>query len=323
MSERAEHESGWRRALAPAKVNLTLDVLGRRADGYHELDTTMVALGLADVLGARRMPRTGLALRLSGPHAGGIPGDERNLAWRAAAAVLDAAERAGALGRGCGLELELAKEIPDQAGLGGGSSDAAAALLAAEAALGFELDARARRAVLAELGSDCVFFLEAAATGFARCRGRGEQVEPWAPVFQEWSVALIAPEVRVPTAAVYAALGRSLYTLPRAPNVRASPLSSSEHDARAALRNALEPAALALFPDLRAWRRLLDECGASHFRLCGSGSSFFGLYRSAEQAALELAAIETLARSRGTSTAMKLRGSWTAPLAGHGARVLP
>ncbi|HJP02204.1 MAG TPA: hypothetical protein QF764_10590, partial [Planctomycetota bacterium] len=187
------------RVLAPAKINLTLELRGRRADGFHELRTHLLALELADELRVATRPGEGVALEVSGLGAGGeVPGDEENLAWRAAAVALAAAREAG-LARGVGLTVELVKRIPAQAGLGGASSDAAAALAASAAVLGLDLAGAERaewaREALAELGSDCPFFLEAAATGLALCEGRGERVRPVAAEsVGDWSVVLVTPE---------------------------------------------------------------------------------------------------------------------------------
>jgi 4-diphosphocytidyl-2-C-methyl-D-erythritol kinase len=109
-------EVGWVRALAPAKVNLWLQLRGRRADGYHELDSGLLALELADGLEARVRHEAGVRLEIEGPFATpDVPADERNLAWRAAAAALEA------LGERRGIALRLVKNVPSQSGLGAGS----------------------------------------------------------------------------------------------------------------------------------------------------------------------------------------------------------
>jgi 4-diphosphocytidyl-2-C-methyl-D-erythritol kinase len=285
---------GWVRALAPAKVNLWLDVLARRADGFHELDTGLLALELADELEARVAPEPGVRLEVAGRFASAdIPRDERNLAWRAAAACLEA------LGEDRGLELRLTKNVPSRAGLGAGSADAAAALLAGEAALGRSLDEGTVRTLLAGLGSDCVFFRAAAATGLARCSGRGEQVQALAAPPQGWSVVVLVPDVGAATAAVYAALPTPLSARPAASTVRHGLLHLEERAARGALSNGLEEAALSAVDGLAPWRALLDGCGAAHFRLSGSGSSFFGLFRDPDEAARCSTTLAHAARSRG------------------------
>jgi 4-diphosphocytidyl-2-C-methyl-D-erythritol kinase len=305
--------STWVRALAPAKVNLWLDVLGRRDDGYHEIDTGLLALDLADELEARVRPERGVALDVRGPFAADdVPRDERNLAWRAAQSFLDA------LGETRGMELRLVKNVPSQAGLGGGSADAAAALCACEAALGRRLAEERARALLASLGSDCVFFRGAAATGFARCTGRGELVEPLAPPPPGWWIAVIVPNVGAPTASVYGALPRGLRMNAPPSTVRAGLFDPSVRVARGALSNGLEQAALSAVPELARWRELLDENGAGHFRLSGSGSSSFGLFRDPQEADHCLSALARAARARG----LLPRARWVTRPAGAGARVV-
>lgn len=308
------------RVLAPAKLNPWLEVLGRRDDGYHELVTTLLALELSDELEARTSDRPGVRLELLGPCASpDVPRDRSNLACAAAQALLSAAIDAGACARERGLELRLVKNVPSQAGLGGGSSDAAAALLAAERALDFTLPAERARRELAALGSDCVFFRDASATGFASCTGRGERVAVLPPIPRHWSFAVLTPAVAASTAAVYAGLARGLSRATRAPTVPLDVFERSEPVARALLFNRLEDASLATLPQLRAWRALLDEHDASHFRLCGSGSSFFGLFADAAAAGAALACIERAAHSRG----LPLRGVWVTRSAGAGARLAP
>ena len=304
---------GWVRALAPAKVNLWIDVLERRADGYHELDTGLLALELADTLEARARPEAGVRLELGGPFATpDVPSDERNLAWRAAAACLEV------LGERRGVELRLVKNVPSQAGLGAGSADAAAALVACEAALGRALDEPGALALLSRLGSDCVFFRAAAATGFARCRGRGEVVQPLGPPPADWCVAVLVPDVGAPTAQVYAALRGPLSRAGAVSTVRSCLLHLEEGVARGALSNGLEEAALSAVAGLAPWRALLDDNGAAHFRLCGSGSSFFGLYRDPQEAARCLSALAQTARAR----KLEPRALFTTRPACRGARLV-
>ena len=308
MSDRA----GWVRALAPAKVNLWLDVLGQRADGFHELDTGLLALDLHDVVEARARAQSGVVLDVLGPSASAdIPRDARNLAWRAAEACL------AALGEERGVELRVHKNVPSQAGLGAGSADAAATLLVCETVLERRLPETRAHELLARLGSDCVFFRGAAASGFARCTGRGEQVEPLPQPPDGWWVAVLVPDVGAPTAAVYAALPQDLSVNAPPSTVRGGLLDQSERVARGALSNGLEQAALRAVPGLAVWRELLDAHGAGHFRLSGSGSSWFGLYRDPKEADRCLSALARAARARGLAP----RARWVARPARAAARL--
>lgn len=285
--------------LAPAKINTRLDVLGKRADGYHELETFLVALDLADEIRVSLADHGTVRLTLLGEHVSAdIPLDERNLAARAARAVLSRARDRGQAGPRTGLDLVLEKRIPSQAGLGGASADAAAAFLGCARLLEVALSPAERDALLSTLGSDTVFFAAAAETGAAWCTGRGELVSP-APAPVGWSVALVTPGVVSPTALVYGAftaLLRDVHAVTTVPRTDWSSIPA--HAARARLGNDLEPAALAAVPGLRAWRELLDALGLAHFRLSGSGSSYFGLYQGDADARNDLDRIEHSARAR-------------------------
>ncbi len=298
-------------ALAPAKVNPWLAILGRRDDGYHEVDTALLALDWCDRVTARRIDGGGVELELRGPAVSpDVPADERNLAWRAAERVLAEARRAKEVAPDVGLGLVLEKHLPSRAGLGGGIEWSGARL----------------SALAAELGSDTVFFADAA-SGFARCTGRGERVAPLAvpagPV--GLSIAVLTPIVEAPTGAVYAALGaRAGLSGSGLPGVRNPPSFGSSfldlplNSLRAQLFNDLEPAALAAVPELSEWRRVLDRVGADHFRLSGSGSSFFGLFDEASVASQCLAEIASLASEQG----LGLRATRVAAPSGHGARLV-
>ncbi len=287
------------RVLAPAKVNPALAVLSRRADGFHELDMTMLAVDLCDVVEARAVDGPGVSLELGGPAASAdVPTGPENLVVRAAAAVLEAARAHGGLLHP-GVALRLEKHVPSRAGLGGGSSDAAAAAVATRAALACDLPDEVLLDALAELGSDCCFFLAAGKTGYARCRGRGERVEALDAVSRSWCAVIVVPGIECPTAAVYRALGFPLSEAEGTSTVRPDLFERSLDDARRSLFNHLENAALRAVPELEAWRRLLDRENASHFRLSGSGSAFFGLFRDAADAEKSAARIGAAAVEAG------------------------
>lgn len=308
------------RVLAPAKINTRLEVLAKRADGYHEIETFLVALDLADEISATIAGHGGVRISVRGPQASeDVPRDERNLAARAAASVLAEARRRGTARAETGVDLALSKRVPSQAGLGGGSADAAAAWLACAELLEVAFSVEARDAGLAALGSDTVFFAAAGATGAAWCTGRGELVTP-APAPCGWSIALLTPDVASPTALVYGAYTAPLRRPQAVSTVRRTEWSRTEaHAARALLGNDLEPAACASVPVLGAWRRFLDEAGAGHFRLSGSGSSFFGLYADDADARRDLDRIEELATAR----RLDIRYAGVVHPAGSGAKLIP
>src|SRR5262245_18066788 len=163
---------------APAKVNLYLQVLGRRADGFHELVTVLHAIDLCDELSLQRRQRrrdiAGGAPDVALHVEGDAPAGESNLAHRAARALLAESGAAGDVG----LDIRLRKRIPAGGGLGGGSSDAAAVLSGLNALLGRPCSHETLMSLAAQLGSDVAFFLHG---GTALCTGRGEIVRPLQP----------------------------------------------------------------------------------------------------------------------------------------------
>jgi 4-diphosphocytidyl-2-C-methyl-D-erythritol kinase len=284
-------------ALAPAKVNLTLELLGPRPDGFHELRTVLLALDLCDRVHVRCDSRQEAPLQLSvtGPAASeDVPTDERNLVHRAAQLAL---ARLADLGSPPlpPLCIELEKYVPSQAGLGGGSSDAAATLRAVQAIAGRDLGREWREETLAGLGSDCVFFDTGAVV--ALCEGRGERVRAL-PTPHQWSVALVVPDVICSTGEVFGRVPPD-FVSSSASRSHTDLLAQDPGAARDSLFNDLEPAAREVEPLLGAWADLLTEAGLDHYRLTGSGSSLFGLYADPEEAQWDLAAVSHLASERG------------------------
>jgi len=303
-------------------VNPTLLVLGRRDDGYHEVDTTLIAIDLCDTVTVRveRDDRAGLEVEVTGPMATeDVPRDARNLAVRALLAARETLVSSfssvssessvwGGLAR-ASLTLRLEKHIPSQAGLGGGSSDAAAAVAAFEAAAGLCLAADQRLALLAGLGADCAFFAAAAATGAGRATGIGAEVTALeAPT--GWHLVVATPEVRCPTGPVYGALVAP-YTPPAHPADPSELLRLPAHAAGPLLQNHLERAALTAVPALVPWRSLLDTLEAERgvpFHLSGSGSSWFALVDDAREAEALRARLVDISAARG----LALRATWCA-----------
>ena len=175
--------------FAPAKINLTLEVRGKRPDGFHEIETVMVPVSLADTLDIARAG-AGVAFTCSDAT---LPCDDTNLVVRATKLFFERTKISG------GAVIHLEKKIPHGAGLGGGSSDAATTLLALDELFATHLGTLALSAMAAELGSDIPFFIYRSA---AVCRGRGEIVEPF--VFEEnLPLLLIKPPFGVPTPWAY------------------------------------------------------------------------------------------------------------------------
>lgn len=260
------------RVLAPAKINLGLAVLCRRADGYHELRTLFQAVSLFDRVTLRRA-RGGIRVRCEA-----LPGlGEDNLAHRAAAAFF---EQSGVSG---GVRIDVEKRIPAGGGLGGGSSDAAAVLVGCCRLFGVRLAPETLHAWATALGSDVPFFL---AGGTAIGSGRGEVIEP-VQAFPGRCTALIhLGRQGLSTAAVYGRLSAGALTgsLRDLTILLAGWRAGSLRRLGPRLFNDLEPSAFALDPGLGAVKESLLAAGAAGALLCGSGSSVFGLFGSGEEA---------------------------------------
>lgn len=271
--------------LAPAKVNLWLRILARRTDGYHELESLMLALQLGDELHARATGSGGVQLTVSGPAASSdIPQDDGNLVWQVAAAALERGRELGALSIDSGVALELVKYTPSRAGLGGGSSDAAATLRALQRLWGVDLGEAWCRARLAAAGADCVFFHSVGEAGVAHCSGIGEQVVALAGPPPEWHVLVVTPEAECPTGAIFGAWRASPEQRGPMPALNSELTLGPAAELRGSMENDLEVPAIEVVPELARWREVLDDEGLAHARLAGSGSSFFALFDTGEEA---------------------------------------
>lgn len=256
----------------PAKINLYLSVLGKRPDGFHELETLMTAVSIYDRLTIE--PRsTGISFETNRPF--GPPEDD--LCYRAAALFF----ANHSCGKGVALSLE--KTIPDGAGLGGGSSDAAAVLVGLE-----KLYGPARLSVdemAAQLGSDINFFIQA---GSAWCYGRGEQIEIVADAPQLWA-AIVFPKIHTPTPSVFKQLALTQWT----GTARLDARQRREFFAKPTFSNDLEQAALEYKDELKSCREnLCDLFPNNHVVLSGSGSSFFVMCNNQKEAQKTVAELE-------------------------------
>ena len=251
---------------AYAKVNFTLDVLSVRPDGYHNVATVMQTISQSDRVVLNTHEGIGVTLECDDPT---IPRGRENLAVRAAEALIDAA------GRPAGIHIKLEKRIPSKAGLGGGSSDAAATLRGVNHLLKLGFDSRALAEIGAGLGSDVPFFLTG---GTAACRGRGEVVTPLDDAPTLWFV-VVKPEVDVPTAEAY----RAMDAIPQRPSARATRSMESilaGGDAERIMSRMTNDFEQAIFLEHLPLALLHDELmmARSHnARLCGSGSALFGV----------------------------------------------
>lgn len=257
------------RCRSYAKLNLHLQVVGARPDGYHELQTLFQTIELHDTLTLRLRPEgTGrVSIVVEG---GGVPADERNLAARAGRAYLNRWSPQW------DLHIDLEKRIPVGGGLGGGSSNAATVLWALQEQLGSPASPEDLEAVARELGADVPFFLYG---GTAWATGRGDVIKPLGDL-DEQEVWLITPPVEVPTAEVFGRLGE--LTVQPAPSsiVRLVQGGAGGRVDRLEGWNDLEPIALQHYPVLRDVRTALLAVGAAPVRLSGSGATLFAFFRS-------------------------------------------
>ena len=269
-----------RQEEAPAKVNLYLRVTGRRADGYHTLDSLVVFAGAADRLRAKAADA--LTLRVAGPEAAALAGEGDNLVLRAARAL------AAATGREAHATLALEKHLPVASGIGGGSADAAAALRALDALWGTHLGGERLRAIAATLGADVPTCL---ASRPVRMQGIGEILGE-APPLPRFGLLLANPRTALPTPAVFRA--RSGGFSPPAETPARLPDAASLTTWLRPLGNDLQDAAIALCPGVAEVLRAIGaQPGCMLSRMSGSGATCFGIFRdepAAEAAAAALPA---------------------------------
>jgi 4-diphosphocytidyl-2-C-methyl-D-erythritol kinase len=257
---------------APAKVNLHLELLGKRPDGYHDLETLIACVNLFDTLLVQ--PSRELTLTCDTP---GIPTDGKNLVLKAANALRAAA------GTDAGAAIHLVKRIPHEAGLGGGSSDAAAALFALNQLWKLGLGLEQLKTVAGTIGSDVPSFLAGSASW---CTGRGEIAE--AVDLPKMHLVIVKPAVGLSTAAVYRSTTPPPYPLPEAErgSLVFNPLRFGEGGSRSEPGgvkgfNRLQTAAFALQPLVERVYDRLRECEPRGVLLSGSGSSVFAVARNA------------------------------------------
>ena len=251
---------------APAKVNLTLRIVAKLPDGYHELDSVMQKLDLFDTLHLKRLDEPGI--QLSCPDSE-LPEDDSNLVFQAAASFLQAA----GLAKTHGVSIVLEKRIPVAAGLGGGSSDAGAVLTGLNRLFSAGLSQKKLLSLAVPLGADVSFF--AISSSAVRARGIGERMTPVASL-SDCSVLLVNPGFSVSTAWVY-----ENFTLTRTDKV--SMLSDSrENDVLGQscfpLHNDLERVTIGRYPEIENIKEVMLGNGALDALMSGSGPTVFGVF---------------------------------------------
>lgn len=250
--------------LAPAKINLFLQILGKRPDGYHEIHSLMQTIALYDTLTVSESP-SGITLTCDDPS---LPADSSNLVWKAADLVLKRAN--------CkfGLSIDLQKRIPYGAGLGGGSSDAAAVIKAVNELHDLKLSSAQMMAWGAELGSDVPFFFS---SGSALVGGRGEKIEP-VDTFLGYFVLLIIPNFPISTKDAYQGLRLFLTNFSQRRDIDIKASGASFFKTLYRIGNDFQQPAVSNHPELESCMKVLHRGGAGYVALSGSGSAFFGLF---------------------------------------------
>ena len=253
---------------AYAKLNLTLDVLGKRDDGYHDLKTVMQTISLRDDIQ--------IDLGTGKPWAivcdkEGVPTDETNLCWKAARLYFDTVKKDPD-----GLTITITKRIPMQAGLGGGSADAAFALKMLNDIAGLGLTAGQLRGYASRIGADCAFFIyntPMMATGI------GDILSPTEVQLKGKTLLLVKPNVSVPTAVAYSRVTPKPSDI-ELTNILSQPIAEWKN----LLKNDFEPSVFAAHPELADIKQQIYDLGAVYASMSGSGSSIFGIFESANMA---------------------------------------
>jgi len=246
---------------AHAKINLTLEVLGKRDDGYHDIASILQTVSLHDTLTFEDAED----IVLSCDRSNLVTSD--NLVLKAARLLRDT------VGISSGAAIELTKNIPVAAGLGGGSSDAAATLLGLNRLWGLEMPTAELQPLAAQIGSDVPFFLYG---GTARVSGRGERVEKLPPTDLEWGV-ILSPQIDMPnkTATVFSKLGPMSFTNGGLTRKLAARLGSKGDTPPQFLFNAFDDVAIDVFSGLGSYWDAFEALGAREIHLCGAGPSLY------------------------------------------------
>jgi 4-diphosphocytidyl-2-C-methyl-D-erythritol kinase len=296
---------------APAKINLHLRVVGRRADGFHEVQTLLQTIDLVDELRAGPAPAGTLEFCLD--PGGSVQSGDENLVVRAAHALR---ERAGI---DDGANIELIKRIPVGAGLGGGSTDAAATLVLLDALWDLRFERETLEAIAAELGSDVPFFLE---SGLALATGRGEIVQPL-PDLPVHTVLVCVPPIQVSTPDIYGKLHGVPWLTSETSDATVDPFTAGpeEHTEFTppwnSLKNDLEPVVVESWPEVGRVVSALKAAGPLLAAVTGSGAAAFALFDDPEAAQVGAAGLEDHWNVYITSTTGRARGRPMVRIEGH------
>lgn len=253
------------RLKMPAKINLWLEVLGKRPDGYHDLSSLMLPIAVYDELSIRLTEQDEIRIDCDHPD---VPLDDRNLGWRAASSFLEH------VGIRQGVAITIKKSIPVGAGLGGGSSDAAGVLLGLDQCLGTCVPTAEMHGLAHALGADVPFFLYRRP---ALARGIGDLLE-WVDGVPAFPILCIKPPIMVSTAWVYG----SLKLTPKPSSTKVDRLRGRPWSVSELLENDLETVTLDAYPRLREIKDWLLSHQALGALMSGSGPTVFGVFRDGE-----------------------------------------
>jgi len=255
-----------------AKINLSLDLVGRRDDGYHLLKTVMQTITLCDILGIKKLSSPDIKISCNLRY---IPTDGRNIVYKVAAAFFKYCNISG------GVSINLMKHIPCGAGLGGGSSNGAAVLNGLCSLYGVPLTIKQKIEITEKIGADIPFFFYG---GTALCEGIGERVTPLKPLPECWLV-LCKPNVSLSTGSIFGsaktagALGHD-----SSQSVILGLESGGLDSIFRGARNALEPASVAVCPQISQIKSQFYNSGAVFSMMSGSGSTVYGVFNSHKRA---------------------------------------
>lgn len=250
-----------------AKINLGLEIVGKRTDGYHDIRTLFQTISLADEIHLEPAPAGAIHLTGDDPS---VAWDETNLVFRAARLLREKT------GTGQGARIMVKKNIPAGRGLGGGSSNAAAALLGLNRMWGLGLDAPGLAGMARSLGADVPFFLHGGLCLGEDIGDRLTRLPDLAPL----PCLLVFPPFPIPTASIYAGIGQSLTSDGKVSKI----MRFLESGDFGLLENDLEHVILRAYPELESWKKFFGERGAILSQVSGSGSAVYGLFADVESA---------------------------------------
>ena len=277
---------------AYAKINLGLDICGRRSDGYHELYTLMQSVDIADCITIRRLDSKRYeqskdikeSIHIVSDSLD-IPSDAGNIAYKAAAMIINEAQSfySGFNADDINIEIEIKKNIPVQAGMGGGSADAAAVLAGMNKLLGLDIDEIKLKDYALRLGADVPYCLTG---GTALCSGIGEVIEK-IPNFPECSFVIVKPGKGMSTKEIFEEFDKTTskdILRPDINKLRNAVISGDLYAASKQALNVLEAAVIKRLPEIAAIKRALYKAGALSASMTGSGSAVFGIFKDIQTA---------------------------------------